>query len=257
VTEISPAELGQIRLEPVGQRHRLCIDHGAELVEVGLFLREADRAWLVEVLRRWAAEHRPAGPAVPGDGVITAEHGPGGRLTIRWPPSDPQLLRDRQVMAGGVIGPVIVAPIMAVAVWIAITIALALREQWSGWGAFGLGFVLLWVLGLGWNLAALLPGYWYALRGPRWARLTLTAQALTYEPGRYIKGKQVFAGPRRVIPRPELGEVRLDPVEGRQRLTVDHGAERIEIGPELRDPERRRLAEMLRAWAGQQGRESA
>jgi hypothetical protein len=61
----------------------------------------------------------------------------------------------------------------------------------------------------------------------------------------------VCAEPARTIPREELGDVRLEEVEGRQRLTIDHGAESIESGAELREPGREWLAEILRDWAGQ------
>ena len=54
-----------------------------------------------------------------------------------------------------------------------------------------------------------------------------------------------------MIPRQELGPIRLDRVGERQRLTIDVGAERIEIGRLLREPEREWLAGTLRAWAGQ------
>jgi hypothetical protein len=42
----------------------------------------------------------------------------------------------------------------------------------------------------------------------------------------------------------------LDRVGERQRLTVDGGGERVEIGHALREPEREWLHEVLRAWAG-------
>jgi hypothetical protein len=50
------------------------------------------------------------------------------------------------------------------------------------------------------------------------------------------------------IPTDQLAEFKLERVGERQRLTVDHGADRIEIGAELREPEREWLAELLQAW---------
>lgn len=50
------------------------------------------------------------------------------------------------------------------------------------------------------------------------------------------------------IPIEELAEFELERVGERQRLTVDHGADRIEIGAGLREPEREWLAETLQAW---------
>jgi hypothetical protein len=54
----------------------------------------------------------------------------------------------------------------------------------------------------------------------------------------------------RVLPRSELGEVRVERVGERQRLTVDVGAERIELGASLEEPEREWLADVLRGWLG-------
>lgn len=46
-------DLGEIRLERVGERQRLTFDYGAERVEVGFFLREPEREWLFSVLKQW------------------------------------------------------------------------------------------------------------------------------------------------------------------------------------------------------------
>ena len=46
-------EIGAVRLERVGERQRLTIDHGAERIEIGAFLREPEREWLYEVLKQW------------------------------------------------------------------------------------------------------------------------------------------------------------------------------------------------------------
>src|SRR5262249_12399964 len=158
------------------------LERSAAPVPVGMILRQPDRAWLAGVLSRWAAEQRLAAPApaVPGNGAVTVERGPGGRLTVRWQPSDLQLLRDRQAMAGGVLVPIILAPILATMGWMVVTMLLALRKDWNVWGVGGVVFVLLCMAGLSRALARLFPGLWYALRGPRWARLTLTPQALEY-----------------------------------------------------------------------------
>jgi hypothetical protein len=48
-----------------------------------------------------------------------------------------------------------------------------------------------------------------------------------------------------------VGPIRLERVGGRQRLSLDWGAERVEIGRRLREPGREWLAEVLRRWAGQ------
>jgi hypothetical protein len=50
------------------------------------------------------------------------------------------------------------------------------------------------------------------------------------------------------IPVDELAELKLERVGERQRLTIDHGADRIEIGAGLREPEWEWLAARLEAW---------
>jgi hypothetical protein len=50
------------------------------------------------------------------------------------------------------------------------------------------------------------------------------------------------------IDKSDLGPVVLDRVGERQRLYFDHGADRIEIGEHLREPEREWLAAMIGAW---------
>lgn len=54
---------------------------------------------------------------------------------------------------------------------------------------------------------------------------------------------------RRTLPRGAVSNISLERVGERQRLTFDHGADRIEIGGCLREPEREWLADVLREWA--------
>jgi hypothetical protein len=46
-------DMGEIKLERVGERQRLTFDYGAERVEVGFFLKEPEREWLFSVLKQW------------------------------------------------------------------------------------------------------------------------------------------------------------------------------------------------------------
>jgi hypothetical protein len=46
-------DVGEIKLERVGERQRLTFDYGAERVEVGFFLKEPEREWLFSVLKQW------------------------------------------------------------------------------------------------------------------------------------------------------------------------------------------------------------
>ena len=50
---IPKTEIGEIRLERVGERQRLRIDHGIERIEIGMFLQEPEREWLFEILKQW------------------------------------------------------------------------------------------------------------------------------------------------------------------------------------------------------------
>jgi hypothetical protein len=51
-----------------------------------------------------------------------------------------------------------------------------------------------------------------------------------------------------VIPKEELGEIVLDRLAGQLRLRYDVGADRIEIGRYLREPEKEWLAKVLAEW---------
>lgn len=46
-------EIGEIRLERIGERQRLSIDHGAKRIELGTYLEEPEREWLYSVLKSW------------------------------------------------------------------------------------------------------------------------------------------------------------------------------------------------------------
>jgi hypothetical protein len=48
-------QITNVRLDRVGERQRLTIDHGADRIEIGACLREPEREWLVEVLKQWKA----------------------------------------------------------------------------------------------------------------------------------------------------------------------------------------------------------
>jgi hypothetical protein len=57
-----------------------------------------------------------------------------------------------------------------------------------------------------------------------------------------VRGKPI------TVSRSELTGFTLDRIGERQRLTFDHGAERIEIGACLREPEREWLHAVLQRW---------
>jgi len=51
--QIPKSQAGAVKLERVGERQRLTIDHGAERIEIGRFLSEPEREWLYEVIKQW------------------------------------------------------------------------------------------------------------------------------------------------------------------------------------------------------------
>lgn len=61
-----------------------------------------------------------------------------------------------------------------------------------------------------------------------------------------------FPPPATEVERRSFPGVSLQSAAGRQRLSFDHGAERIEIGESLREPEREWLAGVIDAWAANQ-----
>jgi hypothetical protein len=93
------------------------------------------------------------------------------------------------------------------------------------------------------------------LHPPGWATLSLTDRALIYFPG-FLRAdttstwKLLFKRSPRIINRGAIDAITLERVGERQRLTVDVGADRIEFGSYLKEPEREWLATVLRLWAG-------
>lgn len=51
--ELSKADVGQIKLERIGERQRLYFDHGADRIEIGENLREPEREWLAAIIQHW------------------------------------------------------------------------------------------------------------------------------------------------------------------------------------------------------------
>lgn len=120
--------------------------------------------------------------------------------------------------------------------------------EWFG-ALFLAGWLGFWTFG---GIAAIFA-FFSLVRRPRPERLTFGENELIIDHGTLSGGEhgKAWAGAPRIIPRAELGPVKLLRQPTRQRLTVDHGADRIEIGACLREPEREWLAKVLRRWAGQ------
>ena len=62
----------------------------------------------------------------------------------------------------------------------------------------------------------------------------------------------LLPGPPHVVelPKEELGQIVVERAAGQLRLRYDVGADRIEIGRYLSEPEKEWLAEVLREWQG-------
>jgi len=122
-------------------------------------------------------------------------------------------------------------------------------------------FLIFWLIG--WTVG----GIWCAsvlfnmLRPARPERLRLDSLRLSYEPGTApIEGFGSNDGGRRdaldwikprrkvVADKRDVGDIRIDRVGERLRLTVDVGAKRVEIGEYLEEPEREWLLSVLKSW---------
>jgi len=132
-----------------------------------------------------------------------------------------------------------------------ISVAFSMTEK-PGSGSiccFAMNFVVLLPFGV-----ILLVKIVTAFQAGRPARLTLGDTKLQFDPGRArstSKGVLEFLrNSETAVDRLEIAAVRLDRLGERQRLSIDVGARRIEIGSTLTEPEREWLARALRIWAG-------
>ncbi len=96
------------------------------------------------------------------------------------------------------------------------------------------------------------------IRGGPPESITLGLGELRYDPGiaraPLLRGRQSGAGETKAlkrvitIPRRDMPPLVLDWAGDRQRLSFDEGADRIEIGKDLREPDREWLAEVIEDW---------
>jgi hypothetical protein len=118
------------------------------------------------------------------------------------------------------------------------------------------GFPLLMWFIFGWGM---LVDVFRLMLGPtKPASLTLTNQALIYFAGitrLNATNMRIFLRRRlpQVIDRRQIDAIGLDRIGERQRLCVDIGADRIEIGAHFKEPEREWLATVLGMWSGIEG----
>lgn len=127
---------------------------------------------------------------------------------------------------------------------------------------FLFGWLGAWTIGGGAAIRAL----WLLLRRPRPESVVLGWDALAYDPGtspaHALQRNSCWTAntrgtpeasydrikKRNRIPKDELGKFVVDRVGERQRLTFDWGAQRVEVGSCLGEPEREWLQAVLEAW---------
>jgi hypothetical protein len=119
-------------------------------------------------------------------------------------------------------------------------------------------FMLFWLCG--WTVGGVLAmrAFYQLVRPRRPEQLTFREEALVHDPGTPVYewtnrrwDPAFWSWPKpRTIDRAQIEAVALERVGERQRLTLDVGADRVEIGQSLREPEREWLAEVLRTWSG-------
>jgi hypothetical protein len=103
----------------------------------------------------------------------------------------------------------------------------------------------MWTLGGGVALWALCNYF----RPPRPESVRLEAEVLRHDPGgrRPVWGHRAGPEPTQVA-RSDIREFVLERVGERQRLWLDRGTDRLEIGAGLREPEREWLFVVLQSW---------
>jgi len=132
------------------------------------------------------------------------------------------------------------------------------HSKHSGIDLFLIGWLGAWTVG-GFFCATMI---YKLLRSPRPERIRLNAQEFFYDPGTTFLSVNQFQVQQQTqtplnflakrkpvtIPKGKLSLFCLERVGERQRLSVDHGSERIEIGALLNEPEREWLKTVLEAW---------
>jgi hypothetical protein len=187
-------------------------------------------------------------PDKPAGSVIVEEADSEG-ITLRWPVPSPGIARYAYAafiafwLCGWAVG------------WIAAAAAIIAG---GGPQLFLVGWLGAWTLGGGFVIWAL----WSMLRPAHPESVRLEVAWLRYDPGRSPMNPLQYGGwwhwggapaapsSRRPVqvPRAEIGGFALECVGERQRLCFDRGADRVEIGACLREPEREWLYAILQRW---------
>ena len=124
----------------------------------------------------------------------------------------------------------------------------------------GGGILIFWLAG--WTVGGVFCAtmIFKLARPARPEKLTLDGLYLLYEPGTEAvapfwnqnRNQNPFAmfRPKKShkVGKNQIGEIRIDRVGERQRLSFDQGARRIEVGEHLHEPEREWLLAVLKSW---------
>jgi hypothetical protein len=235
--EIPRDEIGDIRLDQVGEDARLTVDRGAERYEIGQGMPFDDLRWLRDALVEWRGlAAKPAcSQRAPAQSRITMRRESDG-LFLEWMPPDRPLPR---------------------ALCAIFTLACL-----GGWSAMGYAMLPSGNIPFAMWLAGEVIGAYVAiplLRAPRSERLALSSGGLQYRPGSLpVIGSPAASDPpeqetKRIrntldLPRREIGAIHVERVGKRQRLVVTHGSGRYEIGAWLTEPDREWLYGLLCEW---------
>lgn len=127
-------------------------------------------------------------------------------------------------------------------------------------------FLIFWLIG--WTVGGIFAmcSVYFLARPAKPEKIILDAASLTFEAGTPILAGMAFQRANKredkddfapvnskskyVVPRKDVGEIKLERVGERQRLTFDYGAERVEVGFFLKEPEREWLFSVLKQWKG-------
>lgn len=266
-TEDDWSQVRSFHLDWTDDRQHLVIEVYSQTVEVARYLREPEREWVFEVLRACLGCEEgevpaPAAPEPGGPRELPAETGLAVAETfegteVRWQNPRGMVLRTAFALLGCV--PAVLFGFFAV------LLARGLYDEVRK--ANSEAYMLLVLIAPCLAVCAYFGSY--TLRA-LWSRapevLTLGPDTLVYQygtrPVREANELEPWEAPqssfglferrkRMALRRDQLSGVRLVSLRTRTRLTVDEGAERIQIGRYLRDSDREWLADVLRLWLAQ------
>jgi hypothetical protein len=195
----------------------------------------------------------------PAGTIIQEREGAEG-ITLYWTPPSPKLVRYAIAAFLGFF----LCCWAAAGIFPLVQVVAGEPEVEGGGSVFLVVWLAFWALGglmVGWT-------FWPLVRPARPEAVTLGAGTFRHDPGaspalwmmwpgwtcwyHFERPRSYFDLFRRrnpiLVPRSELNGFVLARVGERQRITFDRGADRIEIGADLREPEREWLHAVLERW---------